>query len=42
MTGSTTQIMIDLADLLRGETEGRSVMIKRLRSTSISVTRRFR
>ena len=37
MTGSTTQIMIDLADLLRGETEGRSVMIKRLRSMSISV-----
>jgi len=37
MTGSTTQIMLDLADLLRGRTEGREVLTKRLRSMSTSV-----
>jgi len=37
MTGSTTQIMIDLADLLRGETANREGMIKRLKAMSISV-----
>jgi len=37
MTGSTTQIMIDLADLLRGETANRDGMVKRLKAMSISV-----
>ena len=37
MTGSTTQIMLDLADLLRGQTEGREVLTRRLRSMSTSV-----
>lgn len=37
MTGSTTQLMIDLADLLRGETQGRAAMTARLKSVSISV-----
>jgi uncharacterized membrane protein YoaK (UPF0700 family) len=37
MTGSTTQLMIDLADLLRGETQGRAAMTARLKSISISV-----
>lgn len=37
MTGSTTQIMIDLADLLRGETKERGAITARLRRTAIAV-----
>jgi uncharacterized membrane protein YoaK (UPF0700 family) len=37
MTGSTTQVMIDLADILRGETEGRAQIKTRLARTAISI-----
>ncbi len=37
MTGTTTQIMIDLADLLRGETEGRDQTVARLRRMAANV-----
>jgi len=37
MTGNTTQMMIDLADLLRGETKDRAAMVGRLRAMSIGV-----
>ena len=37
MTGNTTQMMMDLADLLRGETDNRVATVKRLRTMAISV-----
>jgi len=37
MTGTTTQIMIDLADLLRGETVGRDQVLVRLKRMATSV-----
>jgi len=37
MTGNTTQIMLDLADLWRGETAGRAAMTTRLRIMGIAV-----
>ena len=37
MTGSTTQVMIDLADLLRGEIQGRTALVARLRHMSANI-----
>jgi len=37
MTGNTTQIMLDLADLWRGETADRAIMTARLRKMGLAV-----
>jgi uncharacterized membrane protein YoaK (UPF0700 family) len=37
MTGTTTQLMIDIADVLRGEVQGREATMKRLKSLATSV-----
>lgn len=37
MTGSTTQLMIDLADLIQGVKDGRPVILARMRATAASI-----
>jgi uncharacterized membrane protein YoaK (UPF0700 family) len=37
MTGNTTQMMMDLADLMRGETQNRAMMIARLKAMATGV-----
>jgi uncharacterized membrane protein YoaK (UPF0700 family) len=37
MTGTTTQLMIDIADVLHGEVQGRAATMKRLKSLATSV-----